>query len=410
MDVYVQFFPQGKVALKQDPKYRYCSFCVAKNCSPRGSCIKWTEDSSTTTSFVRHLREFHSADPGVSEVLGNTNLMNSIVKSEVNVDDGQMKIYSFLQSKPKSISSNVCQNIAMMIVMSNLSFNFVEEEYLHKLIKSLCPPATSLIPGRTKIRDVIVSEAARIKLKIKQILKTPKTKISLTIDGWTSRTQLGFLAIVASFVYYDKQAKKSHKCHVLLDIRPCTRHTAPEMSTVIQSVLQDFDIKLSQICSIVCDNASSNEAMIRLLNLDLMHAHLNHRIIPNFCFQHSTNRAIQAMLKVIHPKLSHVRSNINAIRRSAILSKKLRELVNKQRSRELPHQPGLPCSTLILDCPTRWNSTYEMCERLIHLKTEVEILITENNAKKKAWGVLKVIKPEDWDLLGMQYFINLNHV
>lgn len=59
----------------------------------------------------------------------------------------------------------------------------------------------------------------------------------------------------------------------------------------------------------------------------------------------------------------------------------------------IPNNPSL-----ILDCPARWNSTFEMINRFIKLKRLIEIFITSDNTlkdfsmTKKDWQIVTELK------------------
>ena len=80
------------------------------------------------------------------------------------------------------------------MISANLSFNTVENEYFRELIswiKVNNRPAQA--PSRKVVRARLSTEAKSVKEDLKTILAANKSKISLAVDCWSSRTNFGFL-------------------------------------------------------------------------------------------------------------------------------------------------------------------------------------------------------------------------
>jgi hypothetical protein len=70
-----------------------------------------------------------------------------------------------------------------------------------------------------------------------------------------------------------------------------------------------------------------------------------------------------------------------------------------QSFEKMVHLANIPNNpSLILDCPARWNSTFEMINRFIKLKRLIEIFITSDNTLKnfsmtqKDWQIVTELK------------------
>jgi hypothetical protein len=86
------------------------------------------------------------------------------------------------------------------------------------------------------------------------------------------------------------------------------------------------------------------------------------------CFAHVLNLAAQAALGIIRPEIDELREFIKEIRNSGTKSEVFLKFSNK---------------VLILDCRTRWNSTFEMLVRVIELKDEIRKFIKEHGKDYK---------------------------
>ena len=124
--------------------------------------------------------------------------------------------------------------------------------------------------------------------------------------------------------------------HALLDLYPFEeRHTSDYLCRSIQTAI---DRVVSDHVTIQCavgDGAQNSAGSLC--------EYVGHE---NFfwCFAHRINLVVRHSIEAISYKLEEVRELIRGIRMSTILRSKLRAKSNLE---------------IILDCPTRWSSTFE---------------------------------------------------
>ena len=118
--------------------------------------------------------------------------------SKPNSSNGQTQLKFNTQSKKRIYTKETTRNdIADMVVLDELSFQFVEGRGFRRLINGLLPDFS--ISADTIKRDIMKSYNRR-KTLIKEILQNAEGKISLTCDAWTSLQQLGYLSVTAHFL------------------------------------------------------------------------------------------------------------------------------------------------------------------------------------------------------------------
>ncbi len=91
------------------------------------------------------------------------------------------------------------QQVLKFMISANLPFNAVENENFRELIswiKVNNRPAQA--PSRKIIRARLSTEAKSAKEDLKTILAANKSKISLAIDCWSTRTNFGFMGIAVA--------------------------------------------------------------------------------------------------------------------------------------------------------------------------------------------------------------------
>lgn len=162
-------------------------------------------------------------------------------------------------------------------------------------------------------------------------------------------------------------------------------HTSINLTNIILEVLQSYEISLDQIYTITIDNAANMVRTGHLLNKLLYEQHekanclsesdseepsddladfeettisnidinLSNDFITTIrCASHTLNLAVCDLLKHIKQIREKVRTVVKKIRTPTLL--------NLLRIQNL-HKP-------ILDCVTRWGSTYKMFKRILELK------------------------------------------
>ena len=129
------------------------------------------------------------------------------------------------------------------------------------------------------------------------------------------------------------------------------RHTAVNTSDKLTSLLQGWDISDKIVC-VLRDNASAQLKALQIANLP-----------HEGCFAHSLNLIVKETLLGSHVYQDIVKAARNIVKYFHHSVNASEILIQKQREQNV-----LQPLKLIVDVSTRWNSTYEMLNRLLHLK------------------------------------------
>lgn len=128
------------------------------------------------------------------------------------------------------------------------------------------------------------------------------------------------------------------------------RHTSENLVTFLRQMMQDWQITHKVTC-VVSDNAANIQAAIRLGEWR-----------PVSCFAHSLNLSVQNAIKSISDVLIKVKDVVEYFKRSYTAQVKLEATLK---------QMDLPLLKLKQECPTRWNSCYEMLQRIVKIKDAI---------------------------------------
>lgn len=228
-----------------------------------------------------------------------------------------------------------------------------------------------------------------MKISVSKFLKASESKISFTIDGWSSFGMKGYYGITAHFV-----DKKWRVQSIVLDFIPADgKHTGESVANLFFEVLKSYEI-LDFIQGVTTDNTASNFTMMRYL--ENLIPGLDHKNKHFVCFAHILNLAVQDFMKIIEPNKRRFEkepaesdleseSDSETSQSSVDLTSpvsKIRSLVKKIKFSEQTQLKlksfceAVNCKTTKpkLDMPTRWNSTFEMLVWSLSVKEALNIL------------------------------------
>jgi hypothetical protein len=204
------------------------------------------------------------------------------------------------------------------------------------------------------------------------------SKISLTLDCWTSPNGLAFLGVTA---HYIDASWTPHD--LVLDFLPLHgAHTGENLCEALVDVCSRFEI-LPKLLGVTSDNAANIgkllvgfEAACKERNVPFNASRQHVR-----CVLHVLNLAVQALLRELKAEAPDndgadpasdtgtQGSGLSCIARLRSAIVKLRS--SPQRRGEFHRQCeayGMPRKELLLDVPTRWGSTHAMLERACELR------------------------------------------
>lgn len=176
-----------------------------------------------------------------------------------------------------------------------LPFNFFDDLETQKYFQFINPNVT--VPQRNALRALVMKTYNDVKQSVIQDLRDNESKISFTVDGWTSINGKSYYGVTAHFI-----DKKWQFISVALDFIPSNgKHTGRDIAQMFYTSLKTHGI-LEKIQGVTLDNASSNTTFMQQfskimeedsLNFDSENQHFH-------CFAHILNLAVQDALKHLY--------------------------------------------------------------------------------------------------------------
>lgn len=272
--------------------------------------------------------------------------------SEAPMQSGQQRCQDLITNfvdviKPMSAQKSRVIDIQLLKTICDgyQPFSLVEEEEFRKFVAML-NPSYKLPSRKTLTSSLLPTVYDELKSNVERDLAAA-VGVALTCDGWTSVTNTSFYALTAH--YFDKNV--SIKSHLLECSEFSDRHTADNIRAWVTKIFDRFEIG-AKVIALVTDNAANMKAAASLLKVP----HLS-------CFAHTLNLVVQSAIKSsIKNVVDKSKSIVQFFKKSA------HALANLNKMHVSLNMPKLK---LKQDCPTRWNSTLDMLNRLLANKRAV---------------------------------------
>ena len=202
--------------------------------------------------------------------------------------------------------------------------------------------------------------------------------VALTTDEWTSLSTASYVTATAHWINEDWEILNS----VLQTKELKVSHTAENVGQCPAEILCVYGLKESVIC-VTTDNATNY--------INAVEKHLEMVNIP--CVAHTINLAVRKGLAVRGIEIPIARLKVAA----AHFSKSSADSYLLQQKQELL---GLKAEKLINDCPTRWNSTYDMVCRASAQQAAVSAVIFDKKLSRMELSM------SEWSIMEKVSFLN----
>ncbi|WAR27086.1 ZBED1-like protein [Mya arenaria] len=316
-------------------------------------CKKAYANKGNTTNFQFHLQHDHPHD--------STGEMKKATKQPV-----QAKL-SFAPPRLNSDRQAILDDALLKLLVGKvLPLSLVENKHFKTFVDLL--DNRYKLPSRRDITRRLEKKKDEVKDKVRTDLETCDN-VSITHDSWTSLKNESYETVTAHFIDNSWTLKTA----VLGAMKVEGSHTAQNISTSLKKTQAEWNLKTPIATT---DNAANERKAFELLNWTRFG-----------CFGHRLNLVVKHALSVseVAKVLGKGRKLVTFFHSSPSVSG---ELLKKQK---LLLSEDVASHKLIMDVPTRWNSTLAMLKRLCELTPAVISLVTtsENTITKAAVTAIK---------------------
>ncbi|KAL0973170.1 hypothetical protein UPYG_G00199880 [Umbra pygmaea] len=241
-----------------------------------------------------------------------------------------------------------------MVVKDLQPFTIVEDEGFRAFVKKLDP--SYVLPSRKVLKAMVSERYDKAKEQTMEDLQKAEF-VSLTADMWSSINMDGYLGVTCHYI-----TPEAKMATVVLGVRRFYQtHTGQHLMEAKALLMAEWGIT-SKVQCMVTDNAPNMKLSTQLL-------HLRH--VP--CFAHNLNLIVTKALDET-PVLNEIRQKARKIvglfRSSCKAKDKLVEIQSWSSHQALQ---------LIQEVQTRWNSTFDMLQRLYDQREPVAAALSNLN-------------------------------
>ncbi|KAH9750902.1 BED-type domain-containing protein [Citrus sinensis] len=248
--------------------------------------------------------------------------------------------------------------------------NYCGQEFECGTVGHFCNVAALryLLPSRRIISRDTLEMYLEEKAKLKSLLAGNKQRVSLTTDIWTSITTTSYMVITAHFIDRDWNLHRK-----IISFNTINDHSSKTIGNQLEKCLIDWGIE--RVFTATVDNASPNEGALRYL-IDRVKTWRDDGLVLNGdylhvrCCAHILNLIVTEGLKGIEWSIVSVRNAVKYVRSST---------ARMQAFQIRVQQENINCrGSVILDCLTRWNSTYSMLNTALKFKSAFDRMALED--------------------------------
>ncbi|KAH9696124.1 BED-type domain-containing protein [Citrus sinensis] len=267
----------------------------------------------------------------------------------------------------RGFSQEACRRATVkMIVLDELPFSVVENAGFRHFCSVAAP--RYLLPSRRTISRDTLEMYLEEKVKLKSLLAGNKQRVSLTTNIWTSITTASYMVITAHFIDRDWNLHRK-----IISFNTVNDHSSETIGKQLEKCLIDWGIE--RVFTVSVDNASPNEGALRYL-IDRVKTWRDDGLVLNGdylhvrCCAHILNLIVTEGLKELEQNIVSVRNAVKYVRSSTARMQAFQIRVQQEK---------IKCrGSVILDCPTRWNSTYSMLNTALKFKPAFDRMALED--------------------------------
>ncbi|EAU30716.1 predicted protein [Aspergillus terreus NIH2624] len=322
--------------------------------------------------------------------------------------------------------------VLRFIVACRLPFRTVEHVQFKRMINLAAAGSSRRphIPNRKQIQERLIELSDEIHTQL--LSRFPATgRMSIALDCWTSPDQKAFLALTGYFLTDDLDYHE-----IILGFRPVSgSHTGETLAAIVLSVLHKHNL-CHRLLGVTTDNASNNSTMFSSLteqlrdeldtniqiqdtiaDPELSKILRNQHHIP--CLAHVIQLCVTSFMNKLriaaeNDTVSYIWENSDetlkasgSISRAIEKIRKITKFVNAspQRRERFQLTQRLESGSvyyLLLDCKTRWNSSYLMIRRALKLRQPIESFIQHWDSQK-----LDYLRPTPVEWKQLEYLLEL---
>lgn len=341
-------------------------------------CNRELKYTNSTGAMLNHLKLKH---PTVLEVKQPSSSSSSSTNAGPSHGNTGNTVMNYLRRPCDQNKSNkITKLIAEMIYEDLLPIKLVESSAFKRLILFLEPDFK--LPTRRSVTALLEKEYVECKSNLQSRLTSDSvSKISITTDCWTSMNTESFITVTCHYIDVSDSLWTMNSA--VLGTRFVEEsHTAGNLQTKIEEIIDEFEIR-NRAFACVHDNAAN--ISLAMENSTFFQYHIG-------CAAHTLQLSVNAGLNN-----DKIKKCIAAASRLVGHFKRSNNATNALRQKQT--ELNLPQHKLVQSVVTRWNSVFDMFNRLTEQRWATTAVLSDRNVTKLSDARTLELKDEDWSMI-----------
>ncbi|CAN1335396.1 Zinc finger BED domain-containing protein RICESLEEPER 1 [Linum perenne] len=247
-------------------------------------------------------------------------------------------------------------DLTCMILLHGYPLTMVEDVGFRGFVKNLQPlfevvPNSSVELSCTQIYE-------KEKRRVHELINRLNGRVNLAVEKWSCPTNNHYLCLTAQFIDDVWKLQKKVLNFVTLE----TAHTEDMLSEVIVKCLLDWGIEC-KLFAMTFDDCSTDDDIVEMTKNGISQSRpffSNGQLFDIRSTAHVVNLMVLDAIEALREVNQKIRESLRYVKSSREIQHKFNQIVQ---------QVGIDCTkNLVLDSPSRWNSTYYMVETALHYK------------------------------------------
>ena len=364
--------------VKENNNLAKCTLCSTK--LSRGGLDKRTWG---TSNMNRHLKNKHEIEWKSLIEKKTQNEKRKLDESDVNPGTSKITTATSKKAKQELVRDTIPDWVE---IKTKWGFHSIEAEKRHKaifeeIVMDMRPFSSVNNAGFVRshaiyhpqfeiasakyYRDQVDKVYEKVRSKINNhIIKDNPQTIAIQLDGWSAYHH-GYLGVNITYIHEWERKNFNIACTPFDE-----SHTGSNLFKLLLFITDKWEIT-SKIHAGVRDNAANVKKLFKEDGCSW---------VDFGCLNHSLQLVIKANLFC----LTSVEAVIKKAKALASFCNSSNHFYQQIMKQQETHRPGLPSLGLLNDVETRWNSTFDMLDRIVVLQKCISAAIADSNNQKVA--------------------------
>ncbi|KAI4321794.1 hypothetical protein MLD38_035136 [Melastoma candidum] len=253
-------------------------------------------------------------------------------------------------------------DLARMIILHGYPLAMVDHVGFKVFVKNLQPLFD--FASDSAVELYCMEMYGRGKETVREALHNMQGRINIAVEMWSSEEHAGYLSLMARYIDEDWKLQKKMLNFPTLD----SSYSGDTLSEIVVNCVTEWNIDC-RLFAVTLDYCSMDDDVVMKVRERLSesrHPLGSHQLLDVWSAAHILDFIVQDAVDAFRVVIQKIRRSIKYIKSSKMVLEKMNEFAL---------QMGIENSScLVMDCPVRWSSTYQMIQSALEYRGAFSLL------------------------------------